>query len=207
RRRTRRDRDMTADALNLLADIRRVGGDVKLISCDKLKLVAPTPLLPELARRVRAAKPMLLAALADDTGPAQREGVSFPPNNRATVQRLPAESSDRAIPMPAADWYARYHEALAYWSAFHAPGEAARLAWGEMENQWHQLRGEHVAPHLCAGCEELIGGGAALGIRYGSCVHISDLDFVLRFGERRRAAAPAAPRALGAAPPRRGWRR
>jgi hypothetical protein len=52
---------MMADAANLLAQIRRSGGDVKLVGCNKLKLVAPTALMPELAEKVRAVKPMLLA--------------------------------------------------------------------------------------------------------------------------------------------------
>ena len=80
---------MMADAVNLLAEIRRLGGDVKLISCDKLRLVAPTALMPELAERVRAAKPMLVAVLLDDTSPAQQngEGVMPPqqPCNSATL--------------------------------------------------------------------------------------------------------------------------
>jgi hypothetical protein len=56
---------MTADATNLLAEIRQSGGDLILVGCDRLKLVAPKALLTELADRVRAAKPTLLAALAD----------------------------------------------------------------------------------------------------------------------------------------------
>jgi hypothetical protein len=55
---------MTAEVANLLAEIRRSGGEVRLLGCDKLKLVAPAALLPELTEPVRAAKPMLLAALA-----------------------------------------------------------------------------------------------------------------------------------------------
>jgi hypothetical protein len=37
---------MTVEATNLLAEIRRLGGDVKLISCDKLRLIAPTASAP-----------------------------------------------------------------------------------------------------------------------------------------------------------------
>jgi hypothetical protein len=40
---------MTADAADLLGEIRRSGGHVTLVGCDRLKLVAPTALLPELA--------------------------------------------------------------------------------------------------------------------------------------------------------------
>jgi hypothetical protein len=194
---------MTADAVNLLTEIRRAGGDVRLVGCNRLKLVAPITLLPELAERVRAAKPMLLAVLADNTSTAQRdgEGVSYPPSNRATAQHSPAEtSSDRYVSKAAADWLVRHREALAYWRLFHVPSEAARLAWGEMENEWHQLHGEHIPSHVCAGCGELIGGLPVLEVGHGSRVHIGDLDCVIRFGERWRAAATAGLRAIGLSP-------
>jgi len=50
---------------DLLAEIHRSGGNLRLVGCDRLKLVAPRALLPELTDRVRAAKPKLLAALAE----------------------------------------------------------------------------------------------------------------------------------------------
>jgi hypothetical protein len=133
---------MTADAVNLLREIRRAGGDVRLVGCNRLKLVAPITLLAELAERVRAAKPMLLAVLADNTTPVQGdgEGVSYPSSNRATLQHSLAESSpDPTMPIPAADWCARYREALAYWSGFHAPSEAARLAWARWRTDGTRL--------------------------------------------------------------------
>jgi len=195
---------MTGEAADLLTKIRRAGGDVRLVGCDRLKLVAPITLLPELAERVRAVKPLLLAVLADDTSAAQGdgEGVAYPWRNRATAQHSPPESSsDRYVSKATADWLVRHREALAYWSLFHAPREAARLAWGEMENQWHQLHGERIAPHYCAGCGELIGGLPSLEVGHGNRVHISDLDCVILFGERWRAAATAALRVLGLDPP------
>jgi hypothetical protein len=85
---------MTADAVNLLAEIRRLGGDVKLVSCDKLKLVAPSALMPELTKRVRVAKPMLLAVLSNDITPARREGegVLYPSNDRAVKGTPPVKA-------------------------------------------------------------------------------------------------------------------
>jgi len=88
---------MTADVADLLAEIRRSGGDVRLIGCDRLKLVAPKALLPELTDRVRAAKPMLLAALADtalqvSTAQEGGGGVSNPRRNGATAQHPTVES-------------------------------------------------------------------------------------------------------------------
>jgi hypothetical protein len=198
---------MTADALNLLAEVRRSGGDVKLISGDRLKLIAPTKLMPELAKRVRAAKPMLLAALAD-TGRkgGNRQGggggVVNPRRNRATAQHLPAEPySDRAIGTLAPDWYARHREALAYWSAFHAAGEATRLAWGELECRWHRLHGERVPEWQCAGCREPVGGMSALHLSDGNRVHCDRLDCLIRYGERWRGAASLALSAMCLEPP------
>src|SRR6516162_4130733 len=110
---------MTADVANLLAEIRRSGGDVRLIGCDRLKLVAPTALLPELAERVRAAKPVLLATLAGASrkaNPAQEGGggVLNLRRNGATAQHLTADASwDRAVLAPL-DWRVRHREALAY---------------------------------------------------------------------------------------------
>src|SRR5215472_10005948 len=155
---------MTVEVANLLAEIRRSGGDVRLIRWDRLKLVAPRAILPELTERVRASKPVLLAALAD-TGPrpgaAQKRGggVPNPWRNSATAQHLTAESSsDHAIPTPAADCCARHREALAYWSALRPASEAAPLAWGKIELHWHMQYGERLPPNLCAGCRRPIGG-------------------------------------------------
>jgi hypothetical protein len=201
---------MTADAVNLLAEIRRSGGDVRLVGCDRLKLIAPKALLPELTDRVRAAKPMLLATLADtasQVSTAQRVGggVSNPRRNGATAQHPTFESPpDRAIPTPAADYFARHREALAHWSAFHATGEAARIAWAEVENHWHMQYGERAPHWQCAGCHEPIGGLAALDLADGNRVHLDGahgLDCLLSFGECWRAEATAGLRTLGLDPP------
>jgi hypothetical protein len=201
---------MTADATNLLAEIRRSGGDVMLVGCDRLKLVAPKALLPELTDRVRAAKPMLLATLAETASQVSTAqdgggGVSNLPRNSATAQRLTVESSpDRGISMPAADCCARYRETLAYWNAFHPACEAARLAWGETENRWHMQYGERVPHWQCAGCREPIGGLSALDLADGNRVHfdaVHGLDCLLSFGDRWRVEAIAGLHALGLDPP------
>jgi hypothetical protein len=195
---------MRADALNLLAEIRRSGGDVTLVGGDRLKLVAPTALVPELAEKVRAAKPMLLAVLADTgrTANAAQEGgrgAVNPSRNGATAQHsTAASSSDRAIPTPAADWRARHCEALAYWSAFHPADEAEHLAWGELEIRWHRLHRTRSPEWQCAGCGEPIGGLAAMTLADGSRVHFGDdLSCLMAFGQRWRSAATKGLRALG----------
>ena len=165
---------MTADIVALLVEIRRSGGDVRLVGRNRLKLVAPTALLPVLVERVRAAKPMLLAALADPASQvniAQESGggVSNPRRNSAAVQHPTAAStSDRADPTPTIKWRARQREALAYWSVHHPAPEAARLAWGELECRWHWLYGERTPEWQCAGC----GPGAT---RYRPCAMTAEI--------------------------------
>ena len=197
---------MTTNAANLLAEIRRSGGDVMLVGDDRLKLVAPKALLPVLTDRVRAAKPVLLAALADtasqvSTAQEGGEGVLSPRRNTATVQHRTAWSpSERVIP----DWRARHREAVTHWSAFHPADEAARLAWAEMQLRWHQLHGRRVPEWQCAGCGESIGGLAALALTDGNRVHLNKLDCLLSYGERWRTAATCALMALGLRPPAAG---
>ena len=198
---------MTADAAALLAEIRRSGGDVRLVAGDRLKLMAPTALIADLAERVRAAKPMLLAALADpgrETAAVQKEGggVVNPSSTGATVQHRKSEpASDRSNPVPAADWRARHREALAHWSLLRTADEAASIAWGAMQDRWHRLHGERVPHWRCAGCGEPLGGFAALTLVDGNRVHLGTLDCLLSFGDRWRGEATAGLKALGLAAP------
>ena len=88
--------------------------------------------------------------------------------------------------------------------AFHPADEAARLAWGEIENHWHMQYGERVPHWQCAGCREPIGGLPALGLADSNRVHLDGahgLDCLLAFGKRWRAEATTGLRALGLDPP------
>ena len=198
---------MTSDAVNLLAEIRRSGGDVRLVGTDRLKLVAPTALLPELTERVRAAKPMLVAALAHSgRKPTSTQeygcGVSNPRHNSATAQHLTSSPlPDRAVPIPAADWRARHREALAYWSALRTVDDAAGLVWGEMQTRWHRLNGERAPEWQCAGCGEPVGGRTVLTLADSNRVHFDKFNCLLRYGERWRSEASAGLKALGLPPP------
>jgi hypothetical protein len=101
----------------------------------------------------------------------------------------------------ATGWPARHREALTHWRALHPESEAARLAWGELQNRWHKLHREHVHSGLCAGCRRPLGHAAALHLPDGNHVHIDKLDCLLSFGERWRGEAAAGLRALGLDPP------
>jgi hypothetical protein len=79
--------------------------------------------------------------------------------------------------------------------------EAAWLAWGELEDRWHQLHGARITGWQCAGCGEPIGGRPALQFADGNRVHFDRIGCVLAHGNRWRAEARAALTALGLDPP------
>jgi hypothetical protein len=74
---------MTPAAVDMLAAVRAVGGDVKLVDSGRLKVVAPAPLPRELIEQLRAVKPDLLSLLAPDTPPA--ETSTEPEEERAGI--------------------------------------------------------------------------------------------------------------------------
>jgi len=57
---------LNALAVDILAAVHAAGGDVKLVSPYRLKLIAPTALPDDLIERVRAAKPDLLSLLQNN---------------------------------------------------------------------------------------------------------------------------------------------
>jgi hypothetical protein len=101
----------------------------------------------------------------------------------------------------AKDWRARHQESLRFWCGLYPPHEARGIAWGEMENLWHQRYAEFVPPGLCVGCRGLIGGGPVLILSDRNVVHLQTLDCVIAYGERWRKAATIALKAFGLEPP------
>jgi hypothetical protein len=63
---------MTTAAVDMLAAVRAIGGDVKLASSGRLKVVAPAPLPNELIEQLRAVKLDLISLLAPHTPPAEK---------------------------------------------------------------------------------------------------------------------------------------
>jgi hypothetical protein len=125
------------------------------------------------------------------------------PKHAEPVARLLLAHKPAVIAALAADWRARYCEALAHWGAFRAP-DAAQLAWGEIESRWHLLHGQRWPTWECAGCGAPIGGLPAFDLPDGNRVHFDaahGLDCLLAFGERWRGDARAGLRALGLDPP------
>ena len=76
--------------------------------------------------------------------------------------------------------------------------EARRLAWGDLENEWHELHGRRWPSWQCAGCNAPLGGSQALNLPDGNRVHFEPIDCLIRW----RGEASEALVALGLEPPR-----
>jgi hypothetical protein len=161
-----------------------------------------------MARQAMSARPEhLIAAVRAAGGTIRRDGDMLelmaprplPPDLIARIRK--AKPALLLVLTEADDWRARHRGAIAYWSALHPAAEAARLAWGELEDRWHRLHRARMPEWQCAGCGELIGGAAALDLADGARVHVETLNCVLRYGERWRRAATEALSAIGLEPP------
>ena len=122
---------------------------------------------------------------------------------------LGASTSERADQERAADgtearrWRDRLATRIVDW--FHGDRgweEARRLAWGDVENEWHELHGRRWPSWQCAGCNAPIGGSQALNLPDGNRVHLDPIGCLIRFGKRWRGDASEALIALGLEPPR-----
>ena len=78
---------------------------------------------------------------------------------------------------------------------------ARRIAWGDLENEWHHLYGRVWPAWQCAGCEKPIGGLDAVNLPDGNRVHLEPIDCLISYGWRWRGDADAALIALGLEPP------
>ena len=107
-----------------------------------------------------------------------------------------------ALADEARDWQARHREAIHHWATQHDRDEAARLAWGELEDRWHKLHGVQVPASRCAGCGGAIAGGTPIfDMGDGNQVHFDSLDCLIRYGQRWRGTATRALVAMGLQPP------
>jgi hypothetical protein len=103
------------------------------------------------------------------------------------------------------NWRDRYEEraAIRQFDGGYTREEAERLAWSEIEDQWHLAHGERVPYDLCAGCRRSIGFAKALDLMDGNRAH-HDIEnaCLIRHGERWRVAATRGLEALGMQAPR-----
>ena len=99
-------------------------------------------------------------------------------------------------------WRNRYTARAFEWSLGDRTWEAARrLAWGDLQNEWHTLYGLRWPQWQCSGCDAPMHGRAARGLPDGNRVHFKPIDCLNAFGKRWRGDADAALIALGLEPP------
>jgi hypothetical protein len=99
-------------------------------------------------------------------------------------------------------WRERFMTNALQWTIGDRNWEAAkRLAWGDLENEWHELHGQRWPSWQCAGCNAPLGGSQALDLPDGNRVHFEPIDCLIRFGKRWRGAACEALVAFGLEPP------
>jgi hypothetical protein len=79
--------------------------------------------------------------------------------------------------------------------------EARWLAWGDVENEWHELHGRRWPSWQCAGCNAPLSGSQVLDLPDGNRVHFEPIDCLIRFGKRWRGDACEALVAFGLEPP------
>jgi hypothetical protein len=176
---------MKANALTVLAAIRRAGGDIRVIGEDRLKVLAPAALLPEFVARARAAKPELLAALI---GEVASEAGQAP---QAAVLNY---------------WRVLFEERARQRSAGYSKPAATRLAWGEVVETWCDVHPQRLAVGRCAGCGKPLGHGT-LDLPDGARVHFEperEFTCLIAYGFARKHRAVEALAALGLHPPA-GW--
>jgi hypothetical protein len=129
------------------------------------------------------------------------------PKRAEAVVRLLAEHKAEVLaaltPRPAgateaAYWKERFTARTFEWLRAERGWEAAkRLAWGDLQNEWHALHGRRWPNWQCAGCDGAISGRRALDLPDGNRVHLEPIDCLINFGRRWRDAANTGLGALG----------
>jgi hypothetical protein len=95
-------------------------------------------------------------------------------------------------------WQEQYTAGTFEWACRKRNWQAARrLAWGDLQNEWHRANGRGWPAWQCAGCDSPIGGLEALNLPDGNRVHLEPISCLITFGNRWRAEADAALAALG----------
>jgi hypothetical protein len=122
----------------------------------------------------------------------------------ALVKRLHrAKAQVLAVISPEARYWGQRFTALTFaWGAGKRDWQAAkRLAWGDLQNEWHKTHGRRWPQWQCAGCEKPIGGLDAVSLPDGNRVHFEPIDCLIDFGRRWRGDAHRALVGLGLEPP------
>ena len=119
----------------------------------------------------------------------------------------PLKSPDRSdvSDVPGGECWRRHftirtiHSAL---SGKRTQADAARIAYGELLDEWRKSQGRRWPVWQCAGCDEPIGSLSALLLADGNRVHFDEArECLIRFGRRWRDEAVIGLQALGLEPP------
>jgi hypothetical protein len=146
----------------LLGRLAQIGATIRPAG-DRLILRAGSTAVPaELVKRIRDAKSELLAAVS-------------PEGNETRY------------------WHERFTSLTFAWGAGKRDWESARrLAWGDLQNEWHTKHGRRWPSWLCAGCEKPIGGLDSIDLADSNRVHVEPLDCMIELGRRWRSDADSA---------------
>jgi hypothetical protein len=121
------------------------------------------------------------------------------PKRAEPLVRLIAEYKSKVLAVLTATenepryWHERFTSLTFAWGAGKRDWESARrLAWGDLQNEWHTKHGRRWPSWLCAGCEKPIGGLDSIDLADGNRVHVEPLDCMIEFGRRWRSDADSA---------------
>lgn len=130
------------------------------------------------------------------------------PKNAEAVVKLLAQHKANVLAalapgaMASRRWRERFTaRTLEWFSGDRDWNTATRLAWGDLENELHQLYGPRWPASQCAGCHAQFGSVQALNLPDGNRVHLDPISCLVNFGRRWRLAATTALVALGLDPP------
>ena len=170
----------------LLDRLAAIGAVVKPDGDSLILRAGPKAIPGELVSDLRRVKHQILAQLSS-LDPAASDGCS--------------DVSD----VLDGNWWGRHFEIRTiHWglSGRRTRVEAARLAYGEILDEWRKSHGRRWPAWQCAGCDEPIGGLSALSLADEYRVHFGEeRECLIRFGRRWRSEAVAALRAVGLDPP------
>jgi phenylalanine-4-hydroxylase len=133
--------------------------------------------------------------------------ISGPRQAEPIVKLLAEHKSEVLAAIASADasqrWRERYTALTFVWSNGRRRKweKARRLAWSDLQNEWHALHGSRFPPWQCAGCQNPLSGLATLDLPDGNRVHFDNIECLISFGCHWRRIAQERLIAAGLKPP------
>jgi len=163
------------NAMELLEEVRQMGGNFVPLPGGRLKVRASAPLPEAMLDRLRAAKDELIRALSKTQ---QSLGSAADPVNE--------------------EWKAYFDEraAMRQFCGGIPRNIAEELAWDDTLGEWHRTHPMEFPAGQCAGCGQSIGQVQALRLYDGNSVHFDTMNCLARYGETWRGTAAQSLKAL-----------